>query len=139
MKSLGIRVIHSSAYNCQSMGPVERSVRTLKDMLNKHLNKLQLSENIYAIICKEDGEKGSGMTRFMGRGTRGNLPNSWNKAVDWRKQMELRGEEREKRVKAKKRTVGKKETFEEGEKDLLQNLKPKKWDIEGIVQNSKIS
>ena len=25
------------------------------------------------------------MTRFMGRGTRGNLPNSWDRAVDWRK------------------------------------------------------
>ena len=75
----------------------------------------------------------------MVRGTRGNLPNSWNKAVDWRKQMELRGEEREKRVKAKERTVGKKDTFEEGEKVLLQNLKTMKWDIEGIVQNVRIA
>ena len=106
---------------------------------NKHLTQLQLSEYICAINSKVDDEKVSAMTRLMVRGTRGNLPNSWNKAVDWRKQMELRGEEREKRVKAKKRTVGKKETFEEGEKDLLQNLKPKKWEIEGIVQNSKIS
>jgi len=29
--------------------------------------------------------------------------------------------------------MGKKEMFEEGEKVLLQNLKTKKWDIEGIV------
>ena len=36
LKSLGVRVIHSSAYNSQIMGLVERSVRTLKDILNKN-------------------------------------------------------------------------------------------------------
>ena len=47
------------------------------------------------------------MMRLMGRGTRGNLPNSWERVVDWRKQKELRGE-REKRVEKKERTVGEK-------------------------------
>ena len=45
------------------------------------------------------------MTRFMGRGTRGNLLNSRNIAVDWRKHIELRSEEREKGVRAKETTV----------------------------------
>ena len=35
--------------------------------------------------------------------------------------------------------MGKKETFEEGEKVLLQNLKTKKWDIEGKVQKVSIA
>ena len=35
LKNLGIRGMHSSAYNSLSMGLVERSVRMLKDILNK--------------------------------------------------------------------------------------------------------
>ena len=38
LNKLGIQVLHSSAYNSQSMGLVERSVRTLKDILNKNGN-----------------------------------------------------------------------------------------------------
>ena len=43
---------------------------------------------IYAIKCKEEGDKGSATTRFMGRGTRTGLPNSWERFVDWRSQIE---------------------------------------------------
>ena len=75
----------------------------------------------------------------MGRGTRDNLPNNWDRAVDWKKQIELRGEEQEKRIKKKERIEGKKEVFEEGERVLLQNVKTKKWDTEGIVQKVRIA
>ena len=42
LKKLGVKVLHSSAYNSQSMGLVERSVRTLKDILHKNGNLSQL-------------------------------------------------------------------------------------------------
>ena len=38
LNKLGIQVLHSYAYNSQSMGLVERSVRTLKDILHKNKN-----------------------------------------------------------------------------------------------------
>ena len=103
------------------MGLVERTVRTLKDILKKNTNlsQLHLSELVYAMNCKEGGDKGSAMTKFMGRGTRGNLPNSWDKSVDWKQQLKKRGEEREKRVKKKERIVEKKETHIEGERVRL--------------------
>ena len=57
LKKLGGRVIHSSAYNGQSMGLVERSVRTLKEILHKNNNFSQLlfDEQIFAVNSKEDG------------------------------------------------------------------------------------
>ena len=100
LDKLGVRVLHSSAYNSQSMGLVERSVRTHKDILRKNNNitQLQLQEHIYAGNCKEEGETGSATTRFMGRGTRTGLLNSWERFVDWQDQIKKRGEQKEKQV-----------------------------------------
>ena len=78
LDKLGVRVLHSSAYNSQSMSLVERSVHTLKEIFRKNgsLTQLQLQEHIYAIKYKEDGETGSATKPFMGRGTRTGLWNS---------------------------------------------------------------
>ena len=59
---------------------------------NSNLSQLQLSELVYAVNCREEGDKGSAMTRFIGRGTRRNLPNSWDRSVDWRQPIKMRGE-----------------------------------------------
>ena len=129
-------MIHSSAYNSSSMGLVERSVRTLKEILAKfgnNLSQLQLSELVFAVNCRDHEDQGSAITRFLGRGVRGNLPNSLNRNVDWKEQVEARGETRQRRVDKKGRTVGKKETFEVGEKVRMQNIKSKKWDQEGEI------
>ena len=113
---MGVRVIHSSAYNPQSMGLVDRVVRTLKELLrkNSNLSQLKLSELVYAVNCRENREQGCAMSKFIGRGTRSNLPNSWDRSVNWQQQIQLRGKERKKRVKKKERIVGKKEIFEIG-------------------------
>ena len=78
LNKLGVRVMHSSAYNSQSMGLVERSVGTLKEILHKNnnLSQLLLNEQIFAFNLKEDGERGSNNTRFYERGVRSGLPNS---------------------------------------------------------------
>ena len=135
---LGVKVAHSSAYNPSSMGLVERSVRTLKEILKKHgnnLSQLQLSELVFAINSRTQGEQGSALTRFFGRGVRGNLPNSLERDVNWQKQVAIRGEIRQKRVEKKGRTVGKKEVFSIGEKVKLQNLKTKQWNVDGEIMN----
>ena len=99
--------MHSSAYNSQSMGLVERSVRTLKEILHKNnnLSQLLLNEQIFAVNSKEDVETGSNNTRFNGRREH---------FVDWQCDIKRRGEIKEKRFLKKKRTVGK-ETYSKGE------------------------
>ena len=94
LKKLGVKVIHSSSYNSQSMGLVERSVRTLKEILlkNGHLSQLMLNEQIFAVNSEEDGETGSNNTRFYGRSIRSRLPNSWERFVDWQRDIQRRGE-----------------------------------------------
>ena len=86
------------------MGLMERSVRTLKEILRKNndITQLQLQEHIYAVNCKEEGETGLATTRFIGRGTRTGLRKSWEFFVDWREQIKKRGEQKEKRVQKRK-------------------------------------
>ena len=92
LEKMSVRIIHSTAYNPQSTGLLERAVRALKELLKKNTNLSQshLSE-----------DKGPAMTRFIGRGTKSNLPNSSDRSVDWRQQRDMRGEEKEKRVRKK--------------------------------------
>ena len=101
MENYGVKIIHSSAYHPQSQGLVERSVRTLKEILSKNKNKkmsqTDLNEHLYALNCLEDGEKGSAMSRFMGRATGTMIPNSLRRAINWRKQIQLCGEQIEKK------------------------------------------
>ena len=68
MEDYGVKIIHSSAYHQQSQGLVERSVHTLKDILdkNKNINQQTLNEHLYAVNCQEDGERGSPMSMFWG-------------------------------------------------------------------------
>ena len=97
MENYGVKIIHSSAYHLQSQGLIERSVRTLKEILekkkNKNMSQTPLNEHLYAINCLEDGERGSPMSRFMGRATRTMIPNSLRRAIHWCKQIQLRGEQ----------------------------------------------
>ena len=109
LNKLGVRVMHSSAYNSQSMGLVERSVHTLKEILHKNnnLSQLLLNEQIFVVNSKEDGETGSNNTRFYGRGVRSGLPNSWERFVDWQRDIQRRGEIKEKHFLKKEAYSGK--------------------------------
>ena len=72
-KALGISVRYSSGYNPSSNGLVERSVRSLKEVLNKcgNANALQLRELMFCVNAREqEGGKGSALSRFLGHGTR---------------------------------------------------------------------
>ena len=117
------------------MGLVERAVRTIKELLRKNpnLSQLQLAELAYAVKYRTQGDHGSAMSRFLGRGTRGNLPNNWDRQMDCKKQVQLRGEQRQKRLNKIERTLGRKETYEIGERVKLQNIKTKLWDLDGVV------
>ena len=67
LRKLGVKTIHSSAYNPQSMCQVEKSVRTLKEILKKHgnnLSQLQLAEMMFAVNSRTQGEQGSALTQY---------------------------------------------------------------------------
>ena len=138
LKKRGVKIAHSSCYNPQSMGLVERSVQTLKGILNKegnNLSQLQIAELVFAINSREQQDQGSAITRFLGRGVRGNLPNSLDRSSNWEENVEVRGQKRQARVDKKGRTVGKKQSFEIGEAVKLQDLKTKKWTNGGEITN----
>ena len=59
--------------------------------------------------------------------------------MDWRLQIEKRREEKEKKKRKKERIVGKKETYREGEKVCLQDIKTKLWNLEGVVVKVRTS
>ena len=140
MNKLGIKVLHSSAYNSQSMGLVERSVRTIKEILKKngHLSQLMLDEQVFAINSREDGVTGSNNSRFFGRGIRSGLPNSLDRFIDWKEDIRKRGELKEKRFLKKERTVGKL-TYEVGEHVRLQDIRTKCWDRVGVVTGIRVA
>ena len=82
---MGIEVVYSSAYNPSSNALVERSVRTLKDLLKKvgPVSQLQLGEMIFCSSSREQEEgQGSPISRFLGHGVRTGLPKSVNRHID---------------------------------------------------------
>ena len=124
------------------MGLVERSVRTLKEILAKHGNnrsQLQLAELVFAVNSRDQPNQGSAITRFLGRGVRGALPNSLDRSTNWQEKVTARGDERQKRVNKKGRTIGKKEIFARGETVKLQDLKTKKWNSEGTISQVRVA
>ena len=140
MKGLGIDVIHSSAYNPSSNALVERSVRTLKDLLKKcgSLTQLQLREMIFCSNSREqEGGQGSPMSRFLGHGIRTGLPNSVDRNINWTHLMDIRAKQHQRRVDKPGKTT--KDTFEIGENVWVQDVKSKKWDKEGTITNVRVA
>ena len=97
------------------------------------MSQLQLAEIVFAVNSREQQNQGSPITRFLGRGVRGALPNSLNRSSNWQEHIEARGEARQQRVTEKGRTVGKKEAYTPGERVKLQDIKTKKWDAYGTI------
>ena len=129
--ALGIKVIHSSSYNSQSQGLVERAVQSVKGLLKKSsgkLTQLDINEMVFALNSKET-DTGSNLLRFIGRGLRTHIPNSLDRSVDFKELIKERRLAREKRVQKKERTEEKKLGFEEGEKVWIQCPKSKLWNV----------
>ena len=94
---------------------------------------------VFAVNSRKQPYQGSALTRFLGRGVSGALPNSLNRSINWQNQVQARGEARQNRVKKRERTVGKKEKFEIGENVKLQDLKSKKWTSNGSITDIRTS
>ena len=119
LASMVIRVNHSSAYSQQSNSHAEKLVRNCKNILQKHqkLNQLQLDEMMLAVNSKVQSEgQCSAIINY--------IPNSFDNTFESREAIKRRAEVREKRV--AKPQLGCKETFEIGEKVLLQDHMSKK-------------
>ena len=101
MKNIGIEVVDSSSYNPSSNGLVERSVRTLKQLLKKcgPINQLQLREMFFCSNSREqEGGQGSPLGRFLGHGIRTGLPNSLDRNLNWNHMMSICAEQHQCRV-----------------------------------------
>ena len=128
-------MIHSSSYNSQSQGLVERAVQSVKNLLKKasgRLTQLELSEMVFALNAKESNT-GSNLSRFMGRGLRTHLPNSLDRSVNFRELIKERRIAREKRVRKRERIEGKKLIFVPGEEVWIQCPKTNLWNIKGKI------
>jgi hypothetical protein len=134
MKNIGIEVVDSSAYNPSSNGLVERSVRTLKQLLKKcgPINQLQLREMIFCSNSREqEGGQGSPLSRFLGHGVRTGLPNSLDRNLNWNHMMSIRAEQHQRRVEKPGKTN--KDQYSVGETCWVQDVRTKKWDKEGVI------
>ena len=104
---------HSSSYNSQSQGLVERAVQSVKNLLKKSsgkLTQLEILEMVFALNSKET-DKGSNLSRFIGRGLRTHIPNSLDRSVNIRELIKERRLAREKRVKKKGKNGRKENSF----------------------------
>ena len=140
LKSLGIEMVHSSAYNPSSNAAVERRVRTLKELLNKcgPLTQLQLREMIFCSNSREqEGGQGSPMGRFLGHGIRTGLPNSVDRNMDWNHLMDIRAAAHQKRVDKPGKTT--KDEFKIGENVWVQNVRTRKWDKQGTISAVRVA
>ena len=96
------------------------------------LNQLQIHEMIYTINCREQNNgMGSPIARFLGRNTRGAIPNSLDRNINWTMMMQNRALQHQKRVEKKGRKP--KETYEIGERVLIQDVASRQWNKEGTV------
>ena len=96
--------LDSSCYNAPLQGLIERKVGLFKELLKKarsSLTQLQIDELIYEVNAREEPNKGSAMTRFLGRGLRHKIPNSVERSIDGKELIRIRRETRKKRVKKK--------------------------------------
>ena len=115
----------------------------MKDLLKKSgpsLSQLQLDELIFEINSREEqGDKGSALARFLGRGLRNKLPNSVDRTVNFKDLIRRRRDEREKRVKKEGRTEEKKLVFNINETVRLQDPKSKLWNIRAKIHALRYS
>ena len=95
LREVGVNHVHTSPYNSKSNGGVERSVRSIKDVLRKQeINKVtqeKLDEITYLINQHpQKGEDGTPAERFFGRSPRSVLPNSLTRFVEHHQLIERR-------------------------------------------------
>ena len=85
---------------------------------------------VYTINCREQNNgMGSPIARFLGRNTRGAIPNSLDRNINWTMMMKNRALQKRVEKKGKKP----KETYEIGERVLIQDVASHQWNKEGTV------
>ena len=94
LKDVGINHVHTSPYNSKSNGGVERSVRSLNDVLRreniKKVTQQRMDETTYLINQHPQDDSGTPAQRFFGQSPRSCLPNSLTQCVDHTRLIENR-------------------------------------------------
>ena len=142
LREVGINHVLTSPYNSKSNGGVERSIRSIKDVLRKDkINKVtqqKLDEITYLLNQHpQRGEEGTPAERFFGRSPRSVLPNSLTRFVDHSRLIENRKARQISLAMRKGRSAP--NDFRVGDKILIQDLMTKQWNIPGTITESRIS
>ena len=140
LKSVGINHIHTSPYNSKSNSGVERSVRSIKNVLKreniKKVTQQKLDEICYLVNQHPQDSSGTPAERFFGRSPRSCLPNSLTIYVDHSKLIEARKAKQVEMAVSKGRSAP--NDFREGDLVFVQDLMTKKWNIPGTIKQARI-
>ena len=141
LKEVGINHVHTSPYNSKSNGGMERSVRSIKDVLRreniKKVTQQKLDKICYLINQHPYESSGTPAERFFGHSPRSCLPNSLTRFVDHSKLIEARKAKQVEMARSKGRSAP--NDFREGDLVFVQDLISKKWNIPGTIKQARSS
>ena len=142
LREVGVNHVHTSPYNSKSNGGVERSIRSIKDVLRKQeikkVTQEKLDEITYLINQHpQKGEEGTPAERFFGRSPRSVLPNSLTRFVEHHQLIERRKARQVSLAMRKGRSAP--NDFRVGDRVLIQDISTKKWNIPGSVTECRVS
>ena len=141
LKTVGMVHVHTSPYNSKSNGGVERSVRSIKDVLKREkirkVTQYKLDKICHLLNQHVQDSSGSPAERFFGRSPRSCLPNSLTRYVDHSQLIEARKQKQVDMATSKGRSAP--NDFREGDVVLVQDMLTKKWDISGTVKQARIA
>ena len=136
---MGTEHVQSSAFNPESNGQSERAVGELKVRLERSGNELNINKIVHILNYTERaGGFGAPLNIFLGRNSRSTLPNSKNCVIDVAANIQMR----EKRVEKWAKKANNKYNREElkiGDEVVLKNNVTNKWDITGVIVESRES
>ena len=142
LKSVGIKHVYTSPYNSKSNGGCERAVRSLKDCLKRDgvkkitqeiMDKLTFNINNHP----QPGDVGTAAERFFGRAPRSLLPNSLKRFVDHHKLITNRRDKQTEIALKKGRSCP--NSFEIGDRCVVQDILSKRWNIQGTIRAKRAS
>ena len=137
LREVGVNHVHTSPYNSKSNGGVERSIRSIKDVLRKQEIKKVTQEKLDEITYLINQHPQKGEEGTPGRSPRSVLPNSLTRFVEHHQLIERRKARQVSLAMRKGRSAP--NDFRVGDRVLIQDISTKKWNIPGSVTECRVS